>query len=337
MEGKRWCEEGGKKRVLGWHIVNESQIEISKWKLQVMRCFILFSQVTWKCWLIWRCENIIASSQIEGIVRWLSGFWARKKCGLSSCIVIPKYIMFVYNMKLRLRQRFLISSEMVYIVPSHGVHISLANFFSQDFMVFPKKRVKIFVSNEVLLLDYLSIDVRGSECLDLSNKEISDSFNSLYDSINTMTYNIDVLIDILTVLTSWSSRGFRSEIPLMFCSSFALVSKALDRFSTSFNATTHVSSMTPSDIFFTTAGETVISSTIGPSPLSTTFRFSSRRLNAVDLACSVSISAETAPRSFWKLVRLISTEFRISSHARIDRWRSSNFVLSLSSVYDEQI
>jgi len=136
----------------------------------------------------------------------------------------------------------------------------------------------------------------------------------------------------------FSNNGLRSLIPFIFRCSFDLASIALDRFSTSPRALTHASSIAPSTIFFTTAGETLISSTIGPNPFSTIFRFSSLMLRAVDRACNVSISAETVARSFWKLVRLISTELRISSQATMDRWRSSNLFLSLSSaILDQQL
>jgi len=89
--------------------------------------------------------------------------------------------------------------------------------------------------------------------------------------------------------------------------------------------------MWPSEILDTTTGDTLSSSTIGPSPLSTALRFSNRTLRAVDLACRVSISAETKARSLRKLVRFVSTEFSTSSQARMDLCRPSNLALSCSS------
>jgi len=137
--------------------------------------------------------------------------------------------------------------------------------------------------------------------------------------------------ECLTFLIRFSSNGFRSPMPFIFRCSFDLASIALDRFSTSAKALTQASSIGPSTIFLTTAGEMLTSSTMGPRPFSTFFRFSNLTFNAVDRACKVSISAETCARSFWKLVRFNSTEFSTSSQARIDRWRSSNLALSRST------
>lgn len=134
-----------------------------------------------------------------------------------------------------------------------------------------------------------------------------------------------------TLWMRFSSNGLRSLIPLMSRDSFTLPSSALALLSTSARARTHASSIGPSTIFLTTVGARLISSTTGPRPLSTTFLFSNLTLRAVDRACKVSISADTAARSLRKLAKLISTEFRMSSQAKIDLWRSSNFSLSFSS------
>lgn len=111
---------------------------------------------------------------------------------------------------------------------------------------------------------------------------------------------------------------------------------ATDLFSSSDSAFGHESSMCPSAILETTEGGMLRSSTSGPRHFSTAFLFSSRTLSVVDLACSVSISADTVARSFRKLVRLVSTELRMSSQARIDRCSSSNLALSCSSFRRKQ-
>lgn len=92
--------------------------------------------------------------------------------------------------------------------------------------------------------------------------------------------------------------------------------------------------MGPSAIFDTTCGDTLSSSTIGPRPFSIALRFSSRTFKPIERACSDSMSEETLARSFRNDVRFVSTEVRTSSQARIERWRSSNFDLSRSSVFD---
>jgi hypothetical protein len=96
---------------------------------------------------------------------------------------------------------------------------------------------------------------------------------------------------------------------------------------------TQDSSIGPSDILCTTTGEMLSSSTIGARPFSTACLLATLTLSAVDLLCNVSMSAETAARSFLKLVRFVSTALRTSSQARIDRCKSSSFVLSRSSVH----
>ncbi len=93
--------------------------------------------------------------------------------------------------------------------------------------------------------------------------------------------------------------------------------------------------MWPSDILDTTMGDTLSSSTMGPRAFSTALRFSSLTFRAVDRACRVSMSADTAARSLRKLVRLDSTELRMSSQARMDRWSSSNFALSRSTMWEK--
>lgn len=54
---------------------------------------------------------------------------------------------------------FLVSCEMMKVVPAHGVHVCLSNLFGEHFVVFSQEGVKVSVADEVLLLDYLSVDV----------------------------------------------------------------------------------------------------------------------------------------------------------------------------------
>lgn len=157
------------------------------------------------------------------------------------------------------------------------------------------------------------------ECLDLSDEEITDSFNSLLSTLETVHLGLGCCMpEGRTFRTSFSNNGPRSASALVSVwAAFFLCAAAL--LSSSDSAFTHTSSICPSAILETTAGEILRSSTIGPRHFSTAFLFSSFMLRVVDLACSVSISAETAARSFRKLVRFVSTELRMSSQARIDR------------------
>lgn len=118
-----------------------------------------------------------------------------------------------------------------------------------------------------------------------------------------------------TLLVKLSSRGLISDTDLTASVATSLTSMIVDLFSSSARAFNQFSSMGPSEIALTTAGDIDTSSTAGPSSLSTTLRFSNLVLRAVDRDCKVSISADTRPRSFWKLVREISTDFSTLSQA----------------------
>ena len=66
---------------------------------------------------------------------------------------------------------------------------------------------------------------------------------------------------------------------------------------------------------FSTTGDIDTSSKAGPNSFSTASRFSSLPLSSVERDWRVSISADTAPKSLWKLARDASTDLRTSSHA----------------------
>lgn len=194
--------------------------------------------------------------------------------------------------------------------------------------MFLEKGEEVFEFYKVLLLDDLRVDVGRAEGFDLSDQEVSYSFDGLglvseegkkgKGKVNTLS-------------TSFSISGPISDSAFVCVwDEFFFWAAAL--LSTSANTLTHASSMWPSDILETTRGDTLSSSTTGPSPFSTAFLFSNLTVRAVDLDWRLSMSADTAARSLRKLVRFDSTEDRISSQARIDRCRSSNLVLSRSSA-----
>jgi len=68
--------------------------------------------------------------------------------------------MFIDNVKLDLFKCFLITRELVEKVPPHGIHVGLANFLRELWVVFMQEAIQVFVSNEMLLLYDLSIDIR---------------------------------------------------------------------------------------------------------------------------------------------------------------------------------
>lgn len=132
-----------------------------------------------------------------------------------------------------------------------------------------------------------------------------------------------------TFRVSFSNRGPRSSAAFI-CRVSVLFLDAELRLSSSASIFVHVSSMCPSEIFDMTSGDKLSSSTRGLNAFSTLCLFSNLLFSAVDRAWRDSISADTVARSLRKLARLFSTELSTSSHAAIDRWRSSSLDLSFS-------
>lgn len=54
---------------------------------------------------------------------------------------------------------FVVAGEVVEVVPAHGIHVCLTDFFGENFVVFAEKAIEVFVADEVLLLDDLGVDV----------------------------------------------------------------------------------------------------------------------------------------------------------------------------------
>lgn len=132
-----------------------------------------------------------------------------------------------------------------------------------------------------------------------------------------------------TLRVSFSNKGPSSADALLGCDpgeDFFLNAAVL--LSSSDRIFVQDSSIRPVEILVTTSGDTLSSSTSGPKAFSTSLRFCSRRFSADERSCNDSISADTAARSFRKLARFFSTEFRTSSQAVIDRRRLSNVVRS---------
>ncbi len=118
---------------------------------------------------------------------------------------------------------------------------------------------------------------------------------------------------MLTFFVKSSNSGLTPSTALMLILLFTLPSMMLDRFSICSKALIQLSSIASSEIFLTMSGDMLISSTAGRRSFSTVLRFSSFVFRAVDRDCNVWISAETTPRSVWKLVREVSTDLRTSS------------------------
>ncbi len=117
----------------------------------------------------------------------------------------------------------------------------------------------------------------------------------------------------LTLFVRLDSSGLASSTALMATWLFICLWMISDRLSRCTRALTQSSSTASSEIFLTTAGDMLISSTAGPNNCSTNLRFSSMVFRTLDRDCNVSISAETTARSVWKLMREASTDLRTLS------------------------
>lgn len=130
----------------------------------------------------------------------------------------------------------------------------------------------------------------------------------------------------------FSSNGPRSDQALLFLEPADVLRYAVALLSTSPRALSQGSSMGPSTTLETVSGERLRSSMTGPRAFPMVFLFSSLELRSVDLFCNVSMSAATAARSFRKLAKLDSTEFKTSSHSTIDLCRTSRALLSSTTT-----
>lgn len=91
-------------------------------------------------------------------------------------------VVFVEDMELELFQCLLVPGELVEIVPAHGVKVCLTYFARKHGLVPVEKGEEILELEEVLLLDNLRIDIGRPQRLDLSDKEVPYSLDSLIRS-----------------------------------------------------------------------------------------------------------------------------------------------------------
>lgn len=77
----------------------------------------------------------------------------------SSSGFAAKSVVLVDGVDFDAREGFLVASEVVEVIPAHGVHVCLSDFFGEHFVVFAEEGVKILVTDEVLLLYDLGVDV----------------------------------------------------------------------------------------------------------------------------------------------------------------------------------
>ena len=87
--------------------------------------------------------------------------------------------MLINDMKRDLVKRRFVPCEMAHVIPTHSIDVCLADLLRKLRMVIGQKCVKIFVGNEISLLNDLRIDARRAQSLDMGNEEIAYSLNGL--------------------------------------------------------------------------------------------------------------------------------------------------------------
>lgn len=73
--------------------------------------------------------------------------------------LLSQSIIFVHSIQRNLFEGQSVTCKMAHIIPTHSVDVCLSYFVSKLGMVFGQKKVKVLVSNERSLLNYLCIDV----------------------------------------------------------------------------------------------------------------------------------------------------------------------------------
>jgi len=174
-----------------------------------------------------------------------------------------------------------VAGEMAEVVPAHGVDVGLSDFIGELRVVPGEECVEVFVSEEIVLLYDLSIDVRGAQSFDLSNQIVTNALYGL-DMLLGKELPIHEVAESHTLFVRSSRSGLISVTARILTEPLIFSSITFDRFSNSSSASIQFWSIGPSEIVLTTAGAIEISSTAGPRSFSTTLRFSSLVFKAVE-------------------------------------------------------
>lgn len=174
-----------------------------------------------------------------------------------------------------------VAGEMAEVVPAHGVDVGLSDFIGELRVVPGEEGVEVFIFEETLLLDNLSVDVRGAQSFNLSNQIVTDALYGL-EMLLDRESRIHRVEESHTLFVKSSRSGLISVTARILTGPLVFSSITFDRFSNSSSALIQSESIDPSEIVLTTAGAIETSSTAGPRSFSTTLRFSSLVFKAVE-------------------------------------------------------
>lgn len=96
-----------------------------------------------------------------------------------STLISTDGIILVHNKDRDRFKSLLVPGEAAQVVPTHRVDIRLPNLLSEHRVMSRQEAVQVLVPKKRLLLNYLSVDVRRSQGLDLRDEEVSNSFYGL--------------------------------------------------------------------------------------------------------------------------------------------------------------
>lgn len=74
---------------------------------------------------------------------------------------------FVVNEESEFGEGVAVAGEVAEVVPAHSVYVSLSDFVGELGMMAGEEGIEVFIAEKLLLLDYLGVDVGGTEGFDL--------------------------------------------------------------------------------------------------------------------------------------------------------------------------
>lgn len=181
-EGERRGEEGGEEGVLGRGVVDEGEVEVAEGGFEVVRRGVFFGEVGGEGGLVAGAEDVDAAAEVEGVVGRAGEPGGREDGGAPRDFFVPEHVVLVDGVELDFVERLFVARELVEVVPAHRVHVGEAYLASEDRLVPVEEGEQVLELEEILLLDDLRVNVRGSQGLDLRHQEVAYSLDRLVTS-----------------------------------------------------------------------------------------------------------------------------------------------------------
>lgn len=174
------AEEVGDKKVLGACVFDEGGVEVAEWDLGVVGAAVFVCGVGGQDWGGAVFERVDAAADVEGVVGGGGGGLEGWEEGVAAGgFVVADGVVFVHCVEFEFLEGGVVARKVGEVVPTHGVDVGLADFFGELGVVRRHEEVELFVADEALLLDDLSICAGDSEGFDLGDEEVADSLDCL--------------------------------------------------------------------------------------------------------------------------------------------------------------